>query len=130
MQPWRKLFATKKKTEHRKSVFNGLWKVLVKSPQGLRVVTEPIQSQAVFWAYTKMATTGVVAQRFHWSPRGLEAVLFSSQIGFRLETTGFILKRVGTVCNLFATYLWLISDEAVMDRCFIGEVVDWLQIGL
>ena len=37
------------------------------------------RSQAVF-----SACTDLVAQMFYWSLRGREAVLFSSQIGFRL----------------------------------------------
>ena len=51
----------------------------------------------------------------------MSGVLFSSQIGFRLCSDQFRLKRTSTLCNLVATYLWLINNEAVIDRCFICD---------
>ena len=65
----------------------------------------------------RLAATDLVARRFYWSPRGLQAVLFSSPIGFRLWRSG-----LGTHCNPVATCLRLISDEAAMD---LRLICDW-----
>ena len=76
--------------------------------------------------YKRLAVTDLVTQRFYWSPRDLKVVLFSSQIGCQLCGDRFCLGNVGTLCNFVTTYLQLISDEAVIDQCFIG---DWSQFG-
>ena len=85
-------FATTK-TDSRKEV-----SVLLKSPQGLRSIAtlysetaKQNRSRAVFEACTKDGP------RLIWSLRvfGRKAVLFSSQIGFRLNGDQFLIENGG-----------------------------------
>ena len=80
--------------------------------------------------HKRLASADLVAQRFYWSLRGCEAVLFSSQIGFRLYGDKFHLEKGGYV-------LQTSSNQSVIDQRWGGDqsalqqrlVADWLQNG-
>ena len=74
--------------------------------------------------HKRLAATDLVAQRFHWSLRGCEVVLFSSQTGFRLYGDEFHLEKGGVS-------LQTSDDLSVTDQRWGGDrsngaSSDWL----
>ena len=93
--------------------------------------TKSIASSLLSISYIiKLAATDLVAQRFHWSPRGRKAILFSSQIGFRLYGHQFRLQKDGDSlklsCDLSVTDQRRGGDRSALHR---RPVADRLQSG-
>ena len=61
----------------------------------IKVSTRSPIANSLLSVRKRMAATYLVAQRFHWPLRSCEAVLFSSQIGFRQFSDQFRVEKGG-----------------------------------
>ena len=106
-------------------------------PQGLQLVAtlssetaKPNRSRALLSTHRRLAATDLVAQRFYWSLGGREAVLLSSQIGFRLYGDQFCVEKGGdslqTSGDLPVTDQQWGRDPSVLRQWL---VTNWLQNG-
>ena len=96
----------------------GFTEVVKRSPIGRRT---KLVASCLLSMHKRLTATNLVIQRFHWSARGLKKVSCWSQIGLRRCGDRFHHEKGGDLRNVAATYLWLISDEAMIDRRFIAD---------
>ena len=99
--------------------------VFTRSPIGCR--TNLIAS-SLLSKHKRLATTDLVAHRFQWSLWGREAVLVSSQIGFRLYGNRFCLEKGGYSLQP-SGYLPVTDQPWGSDWLALHQrpVTDWLQ---
>ena len=97
----------------------GFTEVATTTSQGLPSVVKPNQSRAILWACTKDWPWLICSLRGFI---GLWEVSKQSYFHHRLVADcAAIYTIVGTLCNPVATYRRLISDEADIKQCFIGD---------
>ena len=96
----------------------GFIEVAKRSPIGRRT---KLVASCLLSMHKRLTVTNLVVQRFPWSPRSLKEVLCWSQISLWWCGGQFHHEKGEYLRNVAATYLWLIGDEAVIDRRFIAD---------